>query len=104
MGKRPRERLNLLDAVVDQRAAMGPAALVGGVRRVRREVERRLACAVVEDRRDQLTVLVDGARRHPGGTDARQQFLDLAGRDLRGGAITERGHDVPGEAQMLPLL
>jgi hypothetical protein len=59
VGQRPGERLDLLDAVVDQRARMRLAALVGLVGGVGREVEGRFAGAVVEDRGDELAVLVD---------------------------------------------
>ena len=65
-----------------------------------RQREGVRAARVVEDRRQDLAVLVHVARRQALVVERAQEGADVARRDLGGGSIAERGHDA---AAALPV-
>jgi hypothetical protein len=110
--KRPRQCLDLLDAVVGQGPAFGLSTPVGVDNRIGRQPVRARAHRIVEDCAHELPMLVDRPRGHPVDDrpglacriddrlgsrcrDRAEHPLDVPGRDRRDRRVAERGHDEP---------
>jgi hypothetical protein len=93
--QRPGDCFDLLWGEEDQRRRLRLPPEFDAGDRVRRELEPPHAAldGVVEDRSDEVAVLVHVPGAHAAGGEGGQEFADLLGRNTSGRSIPECGHD-----------